>query len=211
MCTRYYMEMSPELRPIVEKAKKSVLTGRMIDKLGKPLKTEGEIRPTDMVPVIAPDKNGNRAIFSMVWGYRIPGLDRPVVNARVETASRKDVWKDGWNSHRCIVPASWYYEWEHISTGDNKMKTGDKYLIQAKGSAVIFFAGLYHIEEFQGLKYPAFSILTKPPTADLKKLHDRMPVMLPENLIDDWIRPENKADDLVRYAQTEVFIEKAAP
>ena len=211
MCTRYYMEMSPELRPIVEKAKKSPLSGRMIDRLGKPLKTEGEIRPTDMAPVIAPDKNGNRAVFPMVWGYRIPGLSRPVVNARVESASQKDVWKDGWNSHRCIVPASWYYEWEHIPTADGKTKTGARHLIQPKGSTLIFLAGLYRFEEFQDLKYPVFSVLTREPTEELKKLHDRMPVMLPENLIDDWIRPENKAADLVRYAQTEVFIEKAAP
>ena len=63
MCTRYYMEMSPELRPIVEKAKRSALTGRMIDRLGKPLKTDGEIRPTDMAPVIAPDQKGNPAVF----------------------------------------------------------------------------------------------------------------------------------------------------
>ena len=56
----------------------------------------------------------------MVWGYRIPGLKHPVVNTRVESASKKDVWKDGWNRHRCIVPASWYYEWEHIRYLVNK-------------------------------------------------------------------------------------------
>jgi putative SOS response-associated peptidase YedK len=163
-----------------------------------------------MVPVIAPDKNGKRAVFPMVWGYRIPGLNRPIVNTRVETASKKDVWRDGWNSHRCIVPASWYYEWEHIPTADGKMKAGAKHLIQVKGSTLIFLAGLYRIEEFQDLKYPVFSVLTMQPTEELKKLHDRMPVMLPENMIDDWIRPDKRADDLVRYAQTEVFIEKVS-
>ena len=209
MCTRYYMEMSPELRPIVEKAKRSALTGRMIDRLGKPLKTDGEIRPTDMAPVIAPDQSGNPAIFPMVWGYRIPGLNHPVVNTRVESASRKDVWKDGWNRHRCIVPASWYYEWEHIRAAGGKMKAGSKYLIQTKGTSLIFLAALYRIEEFQDLKYPVFSVLTRQPSEELKKLHDRMPVMLPENMVNDWIRPENKAEDLVRHALTEVFIEKA--
>ena len=209
MCTRYYMEMSPELRPIVEKAKRSALTGRMIDRLGKPLKTDGEIRPTDMAPVIAPDQKGNPAVFPMVWGYRIPGLKHPVVNTRVESASKKDVWKDGWNRHRCIVPASWYFEWEHIPTAGGKMKAGSKYLIQTKGTSLIFLAALYRIEEFQDLKYPVFSVLTRQPSEELKKLHDRMPVMLPENMVNDWIRPENKAEDLVRHALTEVFIEKA--
>ena len=208
MCTRYYMEMSPVLRPFVEKAKRTTLAGRMIDKLEKPLKTEGEIRPTDMAPVIAPDQNGNPAVFPMVWGYRIPGLNHPVVNARAESASKKDVWKDGWNRHRCIVPASWYYEWEHIPTDDGKMKAGAKYLIQTKGSPLIFLAALYRIEEFQNLKYPVFSVLTQQPSEELKRLHDRMPVMLPENKIKDWIRPDHNAEDLVRYALTDVFIEK---
>ena len=200
------MEMSPELRPIVEKAKRSTLAGKMIAKLGKPLKTDGEIRPTDMVPVIAPDRNGNPGVFPMVWGYRIPGLNHPVVNARSESASKKDVWKDGWYRHRCIVPASWYYEWEHIPKGDGKMKAGAKYLIQTKNTSLIFLAALYRIEEFHDLKYPVFSVLTRQPSEELKKLHDRMPVMLPENKIREWIKPENKAEDLMRYALTEVFL-----
>ena len=89
------------------------------------------------------------------------------------------------------------------------MKTGSKYLIQTKGTSLIFLAALYRIEEFQDLKYPVFSVLTRQPSEELKKLHDRMPVMLPENVVNDWIRPENKAEDLVRYALTEVFMEKA--
>ena len=83
MCTRYYMEMSPELRPIVEEAKASSLAAWMTDRLARPMKTEGEIRPTDMVPVIAPNRHGARTVFPMVWGYSIPGLDRPVVNCRM--------------------------------------------------------------------------------------------------------------------------------
>ena len=53
MCCRYYMEMSPELRPIIEEANRSALKERIVDKLGRPLITEGEVRPTNIVPVIA--------------------------------------------------------------------------------------------------------------------------------------------------------------
>ena len=209
MCTRYYMEMSPELRPIVEKAKASSLAMRMIDRLGKPLKTEGEIRPTDMVPVIAPNQNGVRTVFPMVWGYRITGLDRPVVNARIENADKKDVWKEGWEKHRCIIPASWYFEWEHIPLSDGKTKTGQKYMIQPKGSETTWLAGLYRMEEFRDLKYPVFAILTREPTEELRRIHDRMPLILPSSAIDDWIRPDNKAEDMIKDAITDVFIEEA--
>ena len=209
MCTRYYMEMSPELRPIVEKAKSSALASRMINLLGKPLKTEGEIRPTDMVPVIAPNQNGARTVFPMVWGYNITGLNHPVVNTRVESADKKDVWKEDWRSHRCIVPASWYFEWEHLPLANGKTKAGQKYMIQPKGSEMTWLAGLYRIEEFRDLKYPVFSVLTREPTAELSRIHDRMPLILPSNAIDDWIRPDSKAGEIAKMAVTDVFIEKA--
>lgn len=208
MCTRYYMEMSPHLRPIVEKAKASALSLRMRDKLGKPLKTEGEIRPTDMVPVIAPDKDGSQAVFPMVWGYTIPGLNRPVVNARVETAPHKAVWKDGWYSHRCIIPASYYFEWEHIPTSGGKTKAGDKYMIQPQGSETTYLAGLYRLQEYRDLVYPVFTVLTRDATEELKRLHDRMPLILPASMIDNWIDPHADPEALTRYAVTDLFFQR---
>lgn len=208
MCTRYYMEMNPELRPIVEKARGISLTHKMVDKLGKPLKTEGEIRPTDMVPVIAPDRSGNRAVFPMVWGYTMQGLDRPVVNCRLETAPKKDVWKEGWESHRCIIPASWYFEWEHIPTADGKRKAGQKYMIQPAGEQMTYLAGIYRFEEYRDLKYPVFAVLTTEPTEELSKIHDRMPLILPCSAIDEWTKPDNKPEEIVKNALKDLYIEK---
>ena len=202
------MEMSPELRPIIEAANRSALVGRMVAKLGKPLKTEGEIRPTDMVPVIASSPRKEKAVFPMVWGYSIPGLDRPVANTRIETADKKDVWKEGWQSHRCIIPASYYFEWEHIPLASGKTKAGQKYMIQPKGSEMTWLAGIYRIEEYRDLKYPVFSVLTRTPSEDLKRIHDRMPLILTSSAIDDWISPENKPEDIVKDAITDVFIEE---
>ncbi len=202
------MEMSPQLRPIVEKAKSSSLAAKMRDRLGKPLKTEGEIRPTDMVPVIAPDRNGDRAVFPMVWGYTIPGLNRPVVNARIETAPVKPVWRDGWLSHRCIIPASYYFEWEHIPGPDGRMKAGSKYMIQPEGTDITCLAGLYRLEEFREMQYPVFTILTTEPTEELQKLHDRMPLILPPSAIDDWIRPDTRAEQIAQQAVTALCLER---
>jgi len=207
MCTRYYMEMSPELRPIVEEAKASSLAAWMTDRLARPMKTEGEIRPTDMVPVIAPNRHGARTVFPMVWGYSIPGLDRPVVNCRMETAPYKDVWKEGWRSHRCIIPASWYFEWEHIPLAGGRTKTGQKHMIQTKGSEMTWLAGLYRLEEYRDLKYPVFAVLTREPVEELRRIHDRMPLILPSSAIDDWISPEKKAEETAGLAVMDVLIE----
>ena len=40
-----------------------------------------------------------------------------------------------------------------------------------------------------GFKYPVFTILTRPATPELKKIYERMPVMMEVDDIDSWIRP----------------------
>ena len=107
MCCRYYMEMSPELRPIVEHAKSSRLYLNNIQRLAKPISTEGEIFPEALVPVLASDRAGHKRVFPMLWGYHVPGIRRPIVNARVESAGEKPSFRDSWAMHRCVIPASW--------------------------------------------------------------------------------------------------------
>ena len=202
------MEMSPELKPYVDEARNSALGKKMIVTLGKPLKTEGEIFPTDMVPVIATSKSRRQTVFLMVWGFDVKGLDRPVVNARVETAGTKPSFKDSWLTRRCIIPTSYYFEWEHFKRPDGKTKTGDKYAIQPEGSSVTYLAGLYQLQEYRGLNYPVFTVLTREPSEELKKIHDRMPMVMPEDAIADWINPDNKAEEVMPMSLTEMVAEK---
>ena len=203
------MEMSPELRPIVEEMNRAPLSARMRDKLGKALTTSGEVRPTNIVPTIASAPSGSRKVYPMLWGFTAKGVDRPIVNCRMETAATKPLWKEAWEKHRCIVPCSYYFEWEHITRPDGKTKTGDKYLIQPRGAEVCYFAGLYRLEEFRDLKYPVFTILTHASPPALTKLHDRMPVILPREMVENWIKPDAEAGELVKEAITDVVFEKA--
>ena len=50
------------------------------------LASYGEIYPSNIVPVIAPNRSGDRAVFPMKWGYTGKTL---LINARVETAREK--------------------------------------------------------------------------------------------------------------------------
>ena len=209
MCCRYYMEMSPELRPIIEEANRSALKERIVDKLGRPLITEGEVRPTNIIPVIAPNRSGARTVFPMVWGFTLPRSSSPMVNARVETASSKPTFKESWERRRCIIPASYYFEWEHlINAATGKAKTGDKYMIQPKGSAVTWLAGLYRIEEMSGIQVPVFTVLTREPSEEIRFIHDRMPVILPREAVAEWIRPDSKPDEIIKEAMTDMVFEK---
>ena len=167
------------------------------------MKAYGEMRPTDVVPVIAPNRYGKRAVFPMKWGYSGKTL---LMNARVETVAEKPTFKEDWEKHRCIVPASWYFEWVHRLGNDGKKHTGDKYIIQPKGSTVTWLCGLYRIEE--GL--PHFVILTREPSEEIRFIHDRMPLIMPENLVNEWIRPDVKPEELLPYSLTVMVFEKAA-
>ena len=148
-------------------------------------------------------KQGVMILVAYAMGM-VPG--RPLlINARAETAAEKPMFREAWQAHRCIVPASWYYEWEHRVRNDGKKETGDKYLIQPKGAAAVWMCGLYRIED--GL--PAFVVLTREAGEPIRFIHDRMPLILPEDKIGEWIRPDADAGKLAGAAQTEMVFERA--
>ena len=170
----------------------------------------GEIVPTDVVPVIAPNRTGERAVFPMQWGFTLPASGegkRPplIINARSETAAVKPLFRDSWEQRRCIIPASGYFEWEHRMGFDGRPKTGTKYRIVPKKGERTYLAGLYRMEE--GL--PVFAVLTRAPAADLFWMHDRMPVMLPEEAMDAWLDPKGSAEAVLASALTETTWEPA--
>ena len=200
MCCRYWTEESPELRAIVEEMNRSPLVRRWQNTTA--VRSYGEIRPTDVVPVIAPSRTGARAVYPMKWGYTGKSL---LMNARVETAAVKPTFREDWERHRCIVPASWYFEWEHRLGNDGKKYTGDKYMLQPRDAVVTWLCVLYRIEN--GL--PVFVILTREPGEGIRFLHDRMPLILPGDLVDAWIRPDTKPEELLPYALTDMVFEKA--
>ena len=67
----------------------------------------GNIRPTDMAAVFAPNKQGDMAVFPMIWGFTHEATPKPIINCRIETADQKALWKDSWFRRRCIIPVSW--------------------------------------------------------------------------------------------------------
>ena len=93
MCCRYYYaDHDEKLRAIAAEAGKSPLARKFM-LAATPLMTSGEIRPTNVVPVIAPGKDGQRAVFPMRWGFTIPGRSL-LFNERVETAAEKPTFRE---------------------------------------------------------------------------------------------------------------------
>ena len=189
----------PELRELVREMNRSRLAERFRKHEGEPLTVEGEAFPSEVLPALALSRTGEERVFPMKWGFS--GTKGLLINARVETASEKPTFREAWTKHRCAVPVSWYFEWEH----NEKKKTGQKYALRPETRGLVWLAGLYRMEE--GL--PVFVILTRPADEELMWMHDRMPVILPRAEISRWIHPGNSPESVIQACLTDVKWEKA--
>ena len=205
MCCRYYIEHDdPEIRDILRDVNRSPLAERFL-RAGETVITEGEIFPSSVVPAVAFGRSGRPGVFPMKWGFSIPGV-RPMLNARIETAAVRPSFRDAWKQHRCILPASWYYEWKHLPSGAGKKRTSDKYAIRPSGRTATWLCGLYRLED----NLPRFVILTREPTEALREIHDRMPLILPRESVGDWIDPRGVPEKMLDLAVTDLIMEKEA-
>lgn len=197
MCGRYFIDgddLPEELERILEELNRK--------NTPKNLKTSGEIFPFDVVPVLANSRRQDVQPFAMRWGYSFPG-GRPVINARAETAAEKPLFRDGMRQRRCLIPASSYFEWERREG----QKT--KYAIRPAGAEMLYLAGIYHLENHDGAVVPSFAILTRSAAPEIAFIHDRMPVIFPPDCARDWLKVENRADEVLRRALQEMELQKA--
>ena len=183
MCGRYYIaedDQAEELKQIIDMINR---------KHNGEVKTAGEVFPSETVPVIATSRTQKITPFAMEWGYSTSDGNR-LINARSETASQKPTFRDGMLQRRCIIPASWYFEW-------NKNERGKpKYAIGAENKNVIYMAGIYRFEHDK----PVFSILTRDPAESIQFIHHRMPVILPREAVRDWLNTSYRAEEVLQSA-----------
>lgn len=67
---------------------------------------------------------------------------------------------------------------------------------------MIYLAGLYRFE----LDSPqaAFTILTRQATEELSCFHDRMPIIIPPAMANDWLDQSQNFRELITYAHTNI-------
>ena len=193
MCGRFYIpedDSSEELQRIINHLNRKKPT---------PVKT-GEVRPTDVAAVIANNKSLQPTPFAMKWGYSL--ADRqPIINARSETADSKPLFRDGMQQRRCLIPASHYFEWQRLA--NKKIKNA----IRPVNSKEMYMAGVYRIQN--GI--PEFVILTREPGESIRHIHDRMPVILPRDALNDWMNIRYSATEVMRSAMLNMEFEPEMP
>ncbi len=215
MCTWFYAEKST-LSPIITKAQQLPLTDTIRNTMSRSAEMSGNIRPTDMAAVFAPNKQGNMAVFPMIWGFTVERSSKPLINCRIETVDRKPVWKDSWFRRRCVIPASWYYEWGippsevgyHNANEQRNIKK-EKYAIQPEGAEITYLAGLYRFEEHRGVQIPMFAVITRESVKPVNSIRDRMPLILGKDSLREWVRPDGDPGMIAKNALTNMVMEKA--
>jgi putative SOS response-associated peptidase YedK len=159
--------------------------------------------------------DGHREIETMRWGLvpswaKDPKIGSKMINARADTAATKPAFRSAMKNRRCLVPADGFYEWHKVEGQKNKQP----YYITRKDEEPVVFAGMWEAwkpkpetEAYEKAVAEAGSadelawlvsctLLTTDPNEEMKRIHDRMPVLVPPSAWDRWLDSSNGAEEV---------------
>ena len=157
------------------------------------------IAPTQYVPIIRMAPEGEdvpRHAIQMapaMWGLVPSWWKKPLsekkfstFNARSEGLEASNTFPGPFRHHRCLVPASGFYEW----TGPKGKK--QPFAIGLRNRRWFCFAGLWDRAMIDGSEIDTFTILTTKPNDLMAGLHTRMPVILHPSDYRTWLDADNR-------------------
>ena len=147
------------------------------------------IAPTSTIPIIRFKPDAGRVGQLVRWGL-IPSwakdssIGAKLNNARGETVAEKPSFRTSYARHRCIIPASGFYEWNTIAG-----KKQPYYIHPADGGLFAFAGLLAAWKAPDGQTIVSTCIITTGPNEVMAPIHDRMPVILEPGQFDAWLDP----------------------
>lgn len=134
------------------------------------------------------------------WAPDMKGAARQI-NARSESAPARPAFRDAFRERRCIVPADGFYEW--IGTKASRRPVW----YHAPDGGLLLFAGLYESwrDPRDGARTRTFTILTTDANGVVAPVHDRMPVILPAERVDDWLHVPATGEDAYAASVAELL------
>ena len=154
------------------------------------------VAPSDEALVVV-QREDRRAITAYRWGL-IPhwaesaNVGSRMFNARAETLTSSPAFREAFVRKRCLVPVDGFYEWKREGT------LRQPFLIGRTDGMPLTLAGLW-----AGWHDPAtervirtFTIVTSRPNDQMADIHNRMPVVVPEEIWPLWLDPLTDASEL---------------
>ncbi|MDK8534823.1 SOS response-associated peptidase family protein [Corynebacterium propinquum] len=183
MCATYGLEPTMELpnyEPLFQPESQQLLE-QWMDQRSSTAKITGR-KARNLNPLItAPE--GKRQL-DLAWWWLHVG-DEPAqfsaFNARDDKLLHSRVWKKPFAQQRGLAPAHWYIE-----------KGQSFELPDTQGFAIATIVATSHQPDGDLLSY---ALVTRDAVAEAATVHPRMPLLLPEELHDDWLDPNVDGDD----------------
>ena len=146
------------------------------------------IAPTQDVAAIRAGEEGARSFVMLHWGL-VPkwakerAIGNRMINARSETLAEKPSFRDAFRKRRCLVLADGWYEWQVAPGGKQP------WFVRMKDARPFAFAGLWERwkDPANGAQLESCTIVTTDAAPSIKKIHERMPVVLAEADWDRWL------------------------
>lgn len=186
MCGRYVLYSDKE-----EMAIKAIVAE--VNKKYQMTMKKGDIYPSDLAPVYTGQAaDPGIELKLMRWGYqRDFGKKTLLINARSETVLEKASFREDFLNRRCLIPAVGFYEWNQKKEKFRFVGVDD----------LIYLGGFYHLPA-KGSE--TFVIMTKSPVELVAAVHDRMPVIIPQNQASDFLYSTETALKLISENRVEL-------
>jgi putative SOS response-associated peptidase YedK len=133
--------------------------------------------PGDGVYAIVHDTQAERVLTSFLWGFN--PARRSLYNTKIETASMLFTWEDSFRHRRCVLPFN-----SVANTGMPNMS--------ADSRSVLAVAAIFDQSNV------GVSVLTTQTRGSIDRRAHRIPLLVPEHLIDAWLDRDNTNPDLLR-------------
>lgn len=168
--------------------------------------------PKSFIPTIS--KNSpNQLVFrywSLVprwWKDSLEDIKFSTFNARSEDITEKVTYRTPWKqSQRCLIPATWFYEFEAVKDNGKVIKL--PYRVQDERKEIITFAGLYETWiDKKGNELQSATIITCASKGDLAKIHDRQPVIIKEEDREKWLDKSTTPDEAYKLLKPDPDLE----
>ncbi|MGY6553446.1 MAG: SOS response-associated peptidase [Wenzhouxiangella sp.] len=160
------------------------------------------------LPVVVAGKDGQRELVRMVWPL-VPAWMRgelpkfSTANCRSEAGERfsatvvkKPTFRQAWHKkQRCLVPFSWFYEWDQRSTPKQPWR------VLPVSAPMLVMAGLWdETRPADGEPFRSFTLVTTGPNRLLTEIgHHRAPVILAPDAWQTWLTgPAEAAETLIQ-------------
>jgi putative SOS response-associated peptidase YedK len=143
-------------------------------------------------------KDERNSLVSFRWGLipawaRDPAIGNRMFNARAETIAEKPSFKNAFRKRRCLIVADGFYEWQKLG------KVRNPFCFRLTSKRPFGFAGLHEIwvsADQQAIH--TCTIITTASNELIGPIHDRMPVIIPQEDQATWLDPETKNPDALR-------------